>query len=511
MPKRSFLAAVIALFLALVETTLVEAETRDHSRRLNFVIMIADDISDEDLACYGHPTIKTPNIDRLAAQGLRFTNAFLTTSSCSPSRCSLITGRYPHNTGAPELHTLLPDSQIRFPELLRQAGYYTALSGKNHMFDGEDRAFETVSSGGGPGKSDDWVEQIRNRPRDRPFLFWFGSGDAHRIWQMDDANPRYQPEDAVVPEYLVDTERTRADFAQYYHEISRFDRAVGTVCAELERQRVIDSTVVLVMADNGRPFPRCKTRLYADGIRTPLIVSCPNLVNAAVSDSLLSSIDIAPTILQLADVPVPETVQGVSFRSLLSNPQARIRDVVFAEHNWHVFRNHERMVLAGDFLYIKNNYVEQPNLCTEAFMNASGEELWRRHSTSETTDLQDLLFEDPPPAEELYRISTDPDQLQNLIGESQYSQELTTLRELLARWTDQTGDSIPAHPTPNRMALPCFVDGSLEYDKSRLPGWSHREMPGSSRSAEVVHKPGPVRLPAEQRLFLLSGSSERVD
>lgn len=111
--------------------------------RPNIVFFIADDMSQEDLGAYGHPSIQTPNIDALAAQGMRFDNAYLTTSSCSPSRCGIITGRYPHNTGAPELHAILPEAQIRFPELLRQAGYYTALAGKNHMFeDYSDRAFD---------------------------------------------------------------------------------------------------------------------------------------------------------------------------------------------------------------------------------------------------------------------------------------------------------------------------------------------------------------------------------
>lgn len=115
----------------------------------------ADDISQEDLGCYGHPTIKTPHIDGLAANGMRFDNAYLTASSCSPSRCSIITGRYPHNTGAPELHVPLPEEQIRFPELLRKSGYYTVLAGKNHMFGNADRAFDMITRGGEPGGSSD--------------------------------------------------------------------------------------------------------------------------------------------------------------------------------------------------------------------------------------------------------------------------------------------------------------------------------------------------------------------
>ena len=133
----------------------------------NVVFFIADDVSQEDFGCYGHPVIQTPNVDALAKQGMRFDNAYLTTSSCSPTRCSIITGRYPHNTGAPELHVRLPKEQIRFPELLREAGYYTALSGKNHMFGNKDRAFDRITGGGGPGKEKDCLLYTSPSPRDR--------------------------------------------------------------------------------------------------------------------------------------------------------------------------------------------------------------------------------------------------------------------------------------------------------------------------------------------------------
>jgi len=239
------------------------------AERPNMVFFIADDVSQEDFGCYGHPTIKTPNVDALAASGMRFDNAYLTTSSCSPSRCSIITGRYPHNTGAPELHVVLPDGQIRFPELLREAGYYTVLSGKNHMFGNKDRAFDQITKGGGPGREEDWVGHVQNRPKDKPFFFWFASSDAHRDWKKSEHAPVYSNDEVLVPPYMVDTEITREDLASYYHEVSRFDHFIGLVKDELERQGVLDNTLIVVAADNGRPFPRCKSRLYDSGIKTP--------------------------------------------------------------------------------------------------------------------------------------------------------------------------------------------------------------------------------------------------
>ena len=116
---------------------------------------VVDDVSVEDLGCYGHPTIQTPNLDQLADNGLRFENAYLTISSCSPSRCSIISGRYPHNTGASELHTSLPSDQFMFPKALRDSGYYTVLSGKNHIGSATKSAFHKISSGKGPGREED--------------------------------------------------------------------------------------------------------------------------------------------------------------------------------------------------------------------------------------------------------------------------------------------------------------------------------------------------------------------
>ncbi len=462
--------------------------------RPNAVLFIADDVSDEDVGCYGHPTIKTPNIDRLAAKGLRFTNAFLTISSCSPSRCSIITGRYPHNTGAPELHTRLPDAQIRFPELLRKAGYYTALSGKNHMFGNKDRAFDVISPGKGPGKEEDWVEIVHKRPKDKPFFFWFASTDAHRGWQLNDAAPKYEAADAVVPPYLVETEPTKNDLAKYYHEISRFDRYVGDVVRELESQGQLENTLIIVMADNGRPFPRCKTRLYDDGIRTPFVLSYPaGIKQPAVTDSLASSIDIAATILDLTETPRSESIQGVSLLPIFRNPKASVRDVAFAEHNWHVHKNHERMVRTKDFLYIKNNFPGRQVLCSEAYKFDAGEELWKAQAAGQTTPAQQLLFAKSP-VEELYRVSADTDQLQNLAGEEKFAPVLTKMRSALADWTRQTGDTVPSDPTPDRDAAPRIENGRLIPSKGKLKNWSHREFPGASAGAEKINNPGPVRI-----------------
>jgi arylsulfatase len=468
----------------------------DLAAQPNIIFFIADDVSQEDFGCYGHPTIKTPNTDRLAANGMRFDNAYLTTSSCSPSRCSIITGRYPHNTGAPELHVKLPDSQIRFPELLRKAGYYTVLSGKNHMFGNTDRSFDKITRGGGPGAEDDWVSHVQNRPKDKPFFFWLASSDAHRSWKTSDHAPLYKNDDVIVPPYLVDAPGTRADLALYYHEVSRYDHFIGLVADELKKQGVLDNPMIVIAADNGRPFPRCKSRCYDSGMKTPWVVHYPNVIKTpAVTKGLVSVIDLAATSLELAGADKPDCIQGVSFLPILKDPKATTRDMTFSEHNWHVYKNHERMVRFGDYMYIKNNYPNQPNLCYEAHKDPAGADLWRAHAAGETTPAQQNVFLNPCPEEELFHVGKDPHQLTNLATNPEYTAALEQARALVQAWTEQTGDSVPKNPTPDRHPPPRVEDGEIipagKGGKKRNP---HAEMPGASKNAMTINHPGPIRI-----------------
>lgn len=471
--------------LLLVATIGFLASFSQADERPNFVFFITDDIGWNDLGCYGNEFVKTPHLDAMAEQGLRFTNAYLTISSCSPSRCSIISSRYPHNTGAPELHTSLPDDQFRFPKALRDAGYYTVLSGKNHIAKLTE-TFETISKGKGPGKSDDWVQLLKDRPKDKPFFAWFGSADAHRDWQIDDKNHVYDPEEIEVPPFLFDGPKTRQDLADYYHEVSRTDTTMGELVAELKRQGIEDNTYVIYMTDNGRPFPRCKTRLYDSGIKSPFLMACPGKLKPAVVESLISSIDVGPTILELAGVPLDERAQGVSFVPILEDPKATVREVAFAEQNWHVFQAHQRMVRTGDFLYIRNAFPDKLAVSMESDPTfPSGEELWEKRATGELNEDQKDIFQNPRPKEELYQVSDDTYQFTNLAGKEEFAEMMEDFRGILDDWTQATGDTVPENPTPDRQRL----------DGKKFPGHKHQEMPGAATGATKINEPGPVKLP----------------
>lgn len=455
-----------------------------HKEKPNFIFFIVDDVGWRDIGCYGNTIVQTPHIDQLAASGMKFENAYLTTSSCSPSRSSIITGRYPHNTGAPELHDPLPVDQIMFPELLRNAGYYTVLSGKNHMGTHTKRAFNTISKGKGPGGQEDWLSIIQERPKDKPFFFWFASFDAHRDWQFDKNGITYKADEIEVPPMFYDGPITRNDLAGYYHEISRIDYFLGEIKKELKKQNLLDNTYIIFMSDNGSPFPRNKARLYDSGIKTPLIIAGPQVKPRNVTD-LVSAIDIAPTVLGLAGLETIETIQGQSFQGLLKSHRTDShRDFVFAEHNWHVFQAHERMVRYKDWVYIRNAYPKRGNYAAESTRHfPAGNELWDAYEQGLTRPEQEDIFLIPREPEELYHLASDPHQFHNLAKEADHHKILDFLRMVMNQWIKDTGDSIPEEPTRDRDDI---------YG-NRLPGkWKKGEKPGAINNAERMNAAGPI-------------------
>ena len=418
--------------------------------RPNIVLFIADDVSWNDLGCYGNDVVKTPNIDRMAKEGLTFTNAFLTASSSSPSRCSIISGRYPHSNGAAELHTPLPENEIPFPLLLKQNNYYTCQAGKWHFGPSVHRAFDlhtdVKGSNDGNGGENNWVRFIRDRPKDKPFFCWFAAHDAHREWGADTFRITHDPMKVKIPPYFADTPETRQDIVSYYNEIARFDFYIGKVREELDRQGVLENTLIIVMADNGRPFPRNKTRVYDSGMKTPFIVFWPDGIRkqGGITSSLISAIDIAPSVLELAGIKTSERYQGKSFIPILRNPKTEIRKTVFSEHNWHDYEAHERMVRTKDFLYVLNS---RPNLtnCGPADSKQSPTQasLNKLRDQGKLTPAQADIFVAPRPAEELYDVLKDPEQLLNLASLPEYQGNLLELRSMLKQWQSDTGDTTP--------------------------------------------------------------------
>lgn len=417
----------------------------------NVVIIIADDMATEDCGAYGHPRIQTPNLDRLAKQGMRFDRAFLTCSSCSPSRASLLTGRYPHQTGAEQLHWPLPAEQMLFTTPLREAGYWTAAVGKWHLGAAAKKQFDLVREGGGPSGCEHWVPVLRERPKEKPFFLWLAAIDPHRPYESGIIPKPHTPEDAVVPPYLPDTQTVRADLAAYYDEISRLDKFVGEVINELDRQKIADNTIVIFLSDNGRPFPRCKTTVYDSGIRTPFLVRWPSRVQpGSVCGRLVSAVDLAPTVLRLAGIQPGTSFVGVDFSPLLNEPSQAVRKYVFAERNWHDYEARNRAIRSERFRLIRNDYRDLPNTPpADAVRSPSFNELIRLRKSGELTTPLRACFTVPLPKYELYDVDADPHELTNLAEDPQYAATLTELLAALDAWAQETSDFVPKERTPD--------------------------------------------------------------
>lgn len=484
MGKKSFFNLSVALILFV--GCFLEAAAQDAP---NIIFIIGDDISWDDIGAYGNTKIKTPNLDKLAKEGMKFSNMYLTASSCSPSRTSILTGRYPHNTGAAELHTPLPAHLAFFPEILKENGYFSALVGKWHEGPVTKRAYDTLlvdRKSNGEGAEEQWVNLLKSRSKHKPFFFWLASFDAHRQWSSQTIGPKHSPDtDIVVPPTLLDTKETRLDLAAYYNEISRLDYYVGQLVGELEKQGLAENTIIIFTADNGRPFPGSKTRLTDAGVKTPFIVKWPKGIKPGqICQSMVSSIDIAPTLLEAAGQKASPTMQGMSFLGLFKNPDKEFRKYVFAEHNWHDYAAYERSVRSKDFLYIINKRTELDNGGPiDANQSPSAQALKAANKQGTLTLLQKDAFLTPRPAEEFFDCFKDPSQMTNQVSNQAYASQVVVLQTILRQWQDETGDTVPEKLTPD------WYD--RQTGKPLAENGKRGEMPGTSKKAEFNNGKGP--------------------
>jgi len=474
------LACIILLWTSGCKNAVSTNETNAILTPPNIILMIADDMAWNDCGAYGHPHIQTPNLDQLAREGMRMDQAFLTTSSCSPSRSSIITGLYPHLTDAEQLHWPLPADQLTFVELLKEAGYWTAQAGKWHLGDAVKNRFDLVRAGGtevdkaarprdGSG-CEDWVQTLQDRPEGQPFFLWLAAIDPHRGYQEGIIDNPHQQEDVVVPPYMPDNAAVREDFTLYYNEITRLDTYVGRVMEALEDEGIADNTFIVFISDNGRPFPRDKTTLYDGGIKTPWIMRWPKTIQpGTISDQLVSSVDLAPTFLSLAQVDIPSHMNGHDLSPLLANPDTTIRAYVYAEDHWHDFDDFTRAARNTQFKYIRNFYPELANTPpADALRGGTFIAMRALLEEGDLNEAQRRIFEAPRPEEELYDIQADPYELNNLAKDPNHEQALTEMRNLMDSIRTSTQDTLPAERTPD------------EFDRAtgeKLPNWAMPRKP----------------------------------
>ena len=243
----------------------------------------------------------------------------------------------------------------------------------------------------------------------KPFFLWVGFHEPHRPYDTAAVTGGHSPGRVALTPYLVDTPATRQDVARYYDAISRMDEKIGQMVAELGRRKLLDNTLIVFLSDNGAPFPREKGALYDSSTRTPLIVVWPRVVHAGTvwNRCIVSTVDLAPTFLDIAGIARPPMMQGRSFRALLTAPDSFAGDeYVFSERNWHDCDEHQRAVRTTRFKLIRTDaYTELP-LCTPADLGASPsfQALRARMKVGRLTEAQRRLFEAPRPRLELYDL-----------------------------------------------------------------------------------------------------------
>jgi N-sulfoglucosamine sulfohydrolase len=445
--RRQFVLSAGAGLLAAANWRRSAAAEEDPKAPPNILWIIADDVGPLEIGCYGHPTIRTPNLDRMAREGFLFSNAFVTASSCSPSRSCLFTGKYPHSTGAENLHEPLPTEQVIVPELLRQRGYWTGNIAKCHLGVAAERKFDKVYR-----KIDAWVDFFDERPKDRPFFLAVGFHDAHRPFDRGCVDPPHTQEQVTVPPYLPDTPEVREDLAGFYDEISRMDETIGAILKRCEDEGVLENTFVMFLGDNGPPFPRAKTTVYDSGIATPLLLYWPKRIRAGQRYcGLVSTVDIAPATLEVAGLPIPDDMEGTSLWKQVGDPERFGRKYIFAEKNWHDLDDHSRAVRDNRFKYIRNAFYEKPlRPAADIASSPSFQKMRELRDAGELNPDAMLHFRNRRAPEELYDLAHDAQEFHNVAEDPAYRAVLERMRATLDQWIEETKDVPPEDALPDK-------------------------------------------------------------
>lgn len=417
------------------------------SKPWNVVWIIADDLS-PDLSCYGNSDVSTPNIDRLAAEGARFTNAYVTCPVCSPSRSAMITGMYQTSIGAHAHRSHrddgyeLPAPVRLFTEYFREAGYFTVndhqsgLGGRNKT----DFNFQHAK----PFDGSDW----RDREGGQPFYAQVNIFEPHRgrppdPWAFTEGKlTPTDPAGVTPPQYYPQDEVSLADWAGYLDAIRLLDGKVGRVLDRLEEDGLADRTVVAFFGDHGRPMPRDKQFLYDGGMRVPLVIRWPgHLEPGSVRDELISTIDLSATSLAIAGIAVPDHMEG---RVFLGDGKMPDREYVFAARD-RCDETVDRIRAVRDkrYKYIRNYHPDRPYMQLNRYKEVSYP-IWRQMQRLEKagriTAAEYPFLARTRPEEELYDTVEDPDEMRNLANSPEHQQILTKMASALDLWIQHTGD-----------------------------------------------------------------------
>ncbi len=464
------------------------------AKRPNVLFLMADDWSWPHASALGDPVVKTPTFDRVAREGVLFENAFVSAPSCTPSRHAVSSGQYHWRPGVgADLGSSMAKGVPVYPDLLAATGYSTGFTRKGT---GPSKHTYRKSDPFGP-RFDNFEAFYDQRDPKKPFCFWYGAGEPHRPYRLGEG--REQGIDLAsirIPPGLPDNETVRSDLADYYSRVQLFDRFAAGILGRLEKDGELDNTIVVMTGDNGMPFPRAKSTLYDTGTRVPLAIRWGARVKGGRSISdFVSLTDLAPTFLEAAGVPLPQTMTGRSLLTHLTGDEAGwidpSRDHVLTGLERHVYPWPARAIRTKDFLFIRNferaawptgevkgqqphfDFVKTPwPTVPGAFsfnVDPSPSKQWmlEHRDSKEAIRLHALAF-GRRPAEELYDLQKDPGQLDNVATNPAYAETKEKLRRRLMRGLRATRDpraDPPSHTKHDIRGWTLHINRTLQQEK----------------------------------------------
>ena len=437
-----------------VSTAFIFTKTETKSQP-NILWITCEDMSPH-LGSFGEKVAKTPNLDQLAKEGVRYTNVFSTAGVCAPSRNAIITGMYQTSTGGMHMRTsplvatftsipaysaLVPESVRCFPEFLRKQGYYCTNNNKqDYQFAPPQTVWDESGTPPDPKKGD-WRGR---KNKNQPFFSVINLTITHesQVFSRGKEPLLVRPEDVEVSSYYPDNEIIRTDIARFLTNVQLMDKQVGEIIQKLKDDGLYDNTIIFFYSDHGDGLPFVKRELYDRGLKVPMIIRFPNAKKAGTVDNqLISFVDLAPTILSLANIPVPEYIQGQAF---LGNQKAKItRKYIYAARDrMDTEYDRVRAVSDGRYKYLKNYMPEKPYYQDIEYRlgQKSMKEILRLRNEGKLNEQQMYWFRKSKPTEELFDTKTDPNEYLNLVNNPKYQAKLVELRAKHQEWLNKYGD-----------------------------------------------------------------------
>lgn len=442
----------------------------------NIIFILSDDHSVPYLGCYGNPDMNTPNLDKLAETGIRYNRAYTTAPQCVLSRASLMTGRSTLDIRMTRFSAALPREVVSFPELLREAGYFTGLCGRNFHLDGYERKPEEEEEvfvkynlhtfadrvdyikigwdGGTIYKQ--FVEFLDSVPDEKPFFIQVGYSDPHRVFTAPEFEP--DPKKITVPESMPDTKLLRKDLAAHIGEINRCDHDLGRILDELDKRGLAENTLIVFMGDNGAALLRGKGTLYECGLNVPLIAHWPGHIKPGlVNNELISGEDIALTFLEVAGAGKDEKMTGISFVNTFQNKDFQGHDYVFAVRGSHASSlptssssfDLGRVIIGKRYKLIYNALWQIPYKPVDFSGQAFWNELQEMNAKGTLDEkFSNAFFQSPRPMFEVYDLQTDLFEFNNLAGKPEIAEVEHELKKELLEWMVLNQDYLPL-PIPS--------------------------------------------------------------